>query len=124
MFERTSRSDNGNSRHVIWRWAVTSDPVSAGVTVEWTGYQETFWRQALFAKPRRRQLRYEAPASLGVLAYHRRPPDPRTCEPVASLWTPNPPVAGFLAGGSSEPVAAHCRCTTAFGAGRFRGVHG
>jgi hypothetical protein len=69
-YEHTSQSDDGNPSYVIWRWTAIPAPGGATVTVEWTGYPKTFWRQFLFAKQRRRQLRDEVPASLRALAYH------------------------------------------------------
>ena len=73
VFEHTSQSDDGNPSYVRWRWTVGSDPAGAKVTVEWACYPKTFWRQLLFAKQRRRQLKSEVPASLDALAYHLAP---------------------------------------------------
>jgi uncharacterized protein YndB with AHSA1/START domain len=70
VFEHTSHTDDGNPSYVTWRWTVTGDPAGARDTVEWTCYPKTFWRQFLFAKQRRGQLRSEVPASLHALAYH------------------------------------------------------
>jgi uncharacterized protein YndB with AHSA1/START domain len=78
VFEHTSQSDDGNPSYLVWHWTVTPDPGGTRVTVEWTGYPMTFWRQFLFAKQRHRQLRNEVPASLGALAYHLAPLDLET----------------------------------------------
>jgi uncharacterized protein YndB with AHSA1/START domain len=73
VFDYTSQTDDGNPSYLIWRWTVASDPSGSKVTVDWTGYPRTFWRQLLFARFRSRQLRIEVPASLDALAYHLAP---------------------------------------------------
>ncbi len=68
-FEHVSRSDDGNPSAMDWRWQVT--PLTDGrsrLAVTWEGHPRTFWRQALFARIRRRQLVDEVTTSLGTLA--------------------------------------------------------
>jgi uncharacterized protein YndB with AHSA1/START domain len=73
LFEYTTQTDDGNPSFALWRWTVDPMDEGAKVRVEWAAYPKTFWRQLLFAKLRRRQLRDEAPASLNALAYHLAP---------------------------------------------------
>jgi uncharacterized protein YndB with AHSA1/START domain len=73
VFEHTSQSDDGNPSYLAWRWTVAPDSGGSKVTVEWTGYPRTFWRQLIFARYRSKQLRSEVPASLDALAYHLAP---------------------------------------------------
>lgn len=68
-FEHFTQSDDGNPSYANWRWQVT--PTGDGrsrLDVEWDVHPRTFWRRALFAKIRRRQLPNEVTASLAKLA--------------------------------------------------------
>jgi uncharacterized protein YndB with AHSA1/START domain len=68
-FEHLSRSDDGNPSWAGWRWQVT--PLGARrarLSVEWDINPRTFWRRALFARLRDRQLAEEVTTSLAVLA--------------------------------------------------------
>jgi hypothetical protein len=76
-FEHITHTDDGNPTWLEWRWRV--DPASTGGTrlaVTWSGHPRTFWRKAVFAKIRRRQLAAEVPTSLAALA-HSLVPAPR-----------------------------------------------
>jgi len=66
-FEYRSQTDDGNPSYGIWSWQVTDDPGGSQVTVTWDLYPQTFWRRALLARIRGRQLRREVHDSLGSL---------------------------------------------------------
>jgi hypothetical protein len=68
VFAYRSGADDGNPSYAIWRWQV--DPLEQGgslVTVSWDLHPATFWRRALLARIRARQLRREVPASIVAL---------------------------------------------------------
>lgn len=68
-FAYRSGTDDGNPSHARWTWTVTDQPAGSRVTVTWTLHPATFWRRALLARVRSRQLaRTEVPASLSALA--------------------------------------------------------
>jgi uncharacterized protein YndB with AHSA1/START domain len=69
VFAYRSCTDDGNPSYAIWRWIV--DPGAQGgsqVTVSWDLNPATFWRRALLARIRARQLKREVPASIDSLA--------------------------------------------------------
>lgn len=63
-FAYRSRTDDGNPSYALWTWQVAEGPVGTRVTVEWDLHPKTFWRKALLARIRNRQLRKEAQASI------------------------------------------------------------
>lgn len=69
-FQHVSNSDDGNPSYAIWTWTVTASDDGAVVNVTWDIHPETFWRQFLFGKIRRRQLTDEVRESLNALGYH------------------------------------------------------
>jgi hypothetical protein len=66
-FGYRSGSDGPNPSFAVWTWTVT--PIDAGsrVRVGWQLNPRTFWRRALGARLRHRQLRSEVGASLGLI---------------------------------------------------------
>jgi hypothetical protein len=67
-FSYRSCTDDGNPSYARWRWTV--EPAGDGesrVTVTWELHPQTFWRRALLARVRNRQLRREVPASIDAL---------------------------------------------------------
>jgi uncharacterized protein YndB with AHSA1/START domain len=66
-FEYRSQTDDGNPSYGIWSWQVADDAGGATVTVTWDLSPQTFWRRALLARIRNRQLRGEVRASLRAL---------------------------------------------------------
>jgi uncharacterized protein YndB with AHSA1/START domain len=68
-FSYRSQTDDGNPSYADWSWRVADAPGGCEVTVSFDLHPVTFWRRALLAKVRARQLhRREVPASLGALA--------------------------------------------------------
>ena len=68
-FAYRSRTDDGNPSYGRWLWEVAEDPAGSRVSVTWDLHPVTFWRRALLARVRARQLgRTEVPASLAALA--------------------------------------------------------
>ena len=68
-FAYRSGTDDDNPSYASWTWQVADDPAGSRVTVRWTLHPATFWRRALLARIRGRQLaRTEIPASLAALA--------------------------------------------------------
>jgi uncharacterized protein YndB with AHSA1/START domain len=68
VFGYTSRTDDGNPSQVDWRWEVSPEGEGGSrVDVGMRVLPRTFWRRALFAKIRRRQLTDELPSSLQAL---------------------------------------------------------
>lgn len=69
-FGYRSRTDDGNPSWADWHWSIDDHPDGgSSVTVTWEIHPMTFWRRALLARIRRRQLdRTEVPASLAALA--------------------------------------------------------
>jgi uncharacterized protein YndB with AHSA1/START domain len=73
VFAYRSCTDDGNPSYARWRWAV--EPVADGgsrVKVRWELHPQTFWRRALLARVRNRQLRREVPGSIDALAHALR----------------------------------------------------
>jgi Polyketide cyclase / dehydrase and lipid transport len=68
-FEYRSQTDDGNPSYGIWSWQVADDPGGSRVTVTWDLYPQTFWRRALLARIRGRQLQREVHDSLGSLEW-------------------------------------------------------
>ncbi len=68
VFAYRSQTDDGNPSFADWTWRV--DPGAAGseVRVSVDMDPKTFWRRALLARIRARQLREEVPRSLNALA--------------------------------------------------------
>jgi uncharacterized protein YndB with AHSA1/START domain len=69
VFAYRSSTDDGNPSYTLWRWTVEPEGDGASrVTVSWDLNPATFWRRALLARIRARQLRREVPASIDSLA--------------------------------------------------------
>jgi uncharacterized protein YndB with AHSA1/START domain len=70
-FVYRSQTDDGNPSYADWSWRVTEAPGGCSVSVSFSLHPATFWRRALLAKIRGRQLaRHEVPESLRMLALH------------------------------------------------------
>jgi uncharacterized protein YndB with AHSA1/START domain len=70
-FVYRSQTDDGNPSYADWSWRVTEAPGGCSVSVAFSLHPATFWRRALLAKIRGRQLaRHELPESLRMLALH------------------------------------------------------
>lgn len=68
-FTYRSGTDDGNASYARWSWTVTEEGAGSRVTVAWELRPATFWRRALLARIRARQLaRTEVPQSLAALA--------------------------------------------------------
>ena len=68
QFVYRSQSEGPNPSFAIWRWNVTPAADGSVVTVSWQLNPKTFWRKALAARLRHRQLRREVRASLQEMA--------------------------------------------------------
>jgi uncharacterized protein YndB with AHSA1/START domain len=69
VFAYRSCTDDGNPSYSRWRWTVESiADAGSRVTVSWELHPQTFWRRALLARVRNRQLRHEVPKSIDALA--------------------------------------------------------
>ena len=55
-FVYRSRSDDGNPSYALWTWELTSVDEGTRISVRWSLRPRTFWRKALFARIRHRQL--------------------------------------------------------------------
>lgn len=68
VFSYRTQSDDGNPSYADWTWTVKDAPAGCEVAVTWQLSPQTFWRRALLARIRQRQLRRtEVPASLAAL---------------------------------------------------------
>ena len=68
VFSYRTQSDDGNPSYADWTWTVKDAPGGCDVAVTWQLFPQTFWRRALLARIRQRQLRRtEVPASLTAL---------------------------------------------------------
>ena len=74
LFSHRTQSDDGNPSYAIWTWQVTPAGDGADVTVSWQLNPKTFWREALIARVRQRQLKKEVRASLETLGHLARGP--------------------------------------------------
>jgi uncharacterized protein YndB with AHSA1/START domain len=63
-FAYRAQTDDGNPSYAVWTWEIAEHPEGARVTVRWELVPKTFWRQALLARIRNRQLRREVAASI------------------------------------------------------------
>ncbi len=68
VFAYRSCTDDGNPSYARWRWEVEPAAGGSRVTVSWELQPKTFWRRALLARVRNRQLRREVPGSIDSLA--------------------------------------------------------
>ena len=73
-FVHRSRSDDGNPSYAIWTWELTPVDEGTRISVHWSLNPKTFWRKALFARIRHRQLRREVATSLRALQSMVRSP--------------------------------------------------
>jgi len=65
-FAHISQSDDGNPSFALWTWQVTPAEEGAAITVNWQLNPRTFWRRALFARIRHRQLKNEVSVSIAA----------------------------------------------------------
>ena len=68
VFQYRSGTDDDNPSYTTWRWQIEPAGDGSRVTLSWDLNPKTFWRRALVAHLRSRQLRSEVPASLAALA--------------------------------------------------------
>ena len=67
-FAHRTQTDDGNPSYADWEWTVTPVGDRSKIDVSWQLHPATFWRRALLAKMRNRQLAtVEVPASLAAL---------------------------------------------------------
>ena len=67
-FAHRTQTDDGNPSYADWEWTVTPAGARSRIEVSWELHPATFWRRALLAKMRNRQLAtVEVPASLAAL---------------------------------------------------------
>jgi uncharacterized protein YndB with AHSA1/START domain len=66
-FSYRSQTDDGNPSYGDWSWTIAEADDGTRVTISWELWPKTFWRRALLARVRNRQLRREVRASLRAL---------------------------------------------------------
>ena len=67
LFSYRSQTDDGNPSYGDWSWAIADADDGSRVTVTWELWPKTFWRRALLARVRNRQLRREVRTSVRAL---------------------------------------------------------